>query len=195
MAGLTKMHNMKAVEFISNIFSWICHQEPSRSIFTTNTPLLCARCSGIYTGALFWLVGLWSLSGKHKSVLKIPYIAFMIVLVGLTPMEFLLEKVGLDGGNWFRYWLGILSGIGLMGLCHLQFYTTTGKPKEIPQNITYLVRMVFLCAICAFVTIYLYAENTATSLVLPALACIGFVVFVSNLAISIFRLFFSNRNT
>ena len=87
---------MKSVEFISNMFSWFCHQELSRSVFTASAPLLCARCSGIYTGAMFWFVGVLSFPNKQKFVQKYPYIVFLIILAALTPIEFLLEGIGLE---------------------------------------------------------------------------------------------------
>ena len=183
---------MKSVEFISNLFSWFCHQEPSRSVFTTSVPLLCARCSGIYTGALFWLVERLSIPSKGKSVQKYPYIVFMFILAALTPMEFLFEKMGFDGGNWFRYWFGILTGIGLMGLCRLPYYSHVGQSRRRPSN---LIRVVFLCGTCSLAAICIFANSLALSFVLPTFACLGFIVFVSNLALSIFRLFIGNRNT
>lgn len=176
------------------MFSWFCHQEPSRSVFTTGVPLLCARCSGIYTGALFWFVGVLNFPINYKSLQKYPYIVFMIVLAVLTPTAFLLERIGLDGGNWLRYWFGIFTGIGLMGLCRLTYYFHVGKPRRRPSSNTYLIRLAFLCGACSLIAICISANNYTLAFVLPALACLGFIVFISNVALSVFRLFIGNHN-
>jgi uncharacterized membrane protein len=70
----------------------ICHQIPARTIHIDGTPLpLCARCTGIYLGALIGLVGL-TLWGRYRFV-GLPSLAVLITLIGFIGI------MGIDGVN------------------------------------------------------------------------------------------------
>ena len=70
----------------------ICHQLPARTFDIDGVPLpLCARCTGIYLGALLGLVGL-TVSGRYRYV-ALPSAPILIFLVGFIAI------MGIDGVN------------------------------------------------------------------------------------------------
>jgi uncharacterized membrane protein len=101
----------------------ICHQIPARTIHIDGTPLpLCARCTGIYLGALMGLTGL-TLLGRYRST------EFPPTLVLLTLVSF-IAIMGFDGinsyltlfpnaphlyepQNWLRLTTGTLNGLAM----------------------------------------------------------------------------------
>ena len=101
----------------------ICHQIPARTIHIDNTPLpLCARCTGIYLGALVGLTGL-TLLGRYRST------EFPPTLVLFTLVSF-IGIMGFDGvnsyltlfpnapylyqpQNWLRLTTGTLNGLAM----------------------------------------------------------------------------------
>ncbi len=101
----------------------ICHQIPERSFHMAGHQLpLCARCTGIYMGALagFVLMMLW---GRQRSV-SLPPVSITLALIGFIVM------MGVDGvnsyltffpnmphlyepQNWLRLTTGTLEGLAL----------------------------------------------------------------------------------
>ena len=78
----------------------ICHQIPDRTIHIDGTPLpLCARCTGIYLGALMGLTGL-ALLKRYRST------EFPPTLVLLTVVSF-IAVMGFDGINSYFTLLGL----------------------------------------------------------------------------------------
>jgi len=70
----------------------ICHQIPSHTIHIGGVPLpLCARCTGIYLGALLAIVGL-TVVGRYRYV-ALPSTPILILLVGFIGI------MGIDGVN------------------------------------------------------------------------------------------------
>lgn len=70
----------------------ICHQIPGRTIHIDGTPLpLCARCTGIYLGALLGIVGL-ILTGRYRTV-ALPTLPVLLTLIGFIVL------LGIDGIN------------------------------------------------------------------------------------------------
>jgi len=70
----------------------ICHQIPSHSIHIDGVSLpLCARCTGIYLGALLAIVGL-TVVGRYRYV-ALPSTPILILLVGFIGI------MGIDGVN------------------------------------------------------------------------------------------------
>jgi uncharacterized membrane protein len=70
----------------------ICHQIPSRTFHIDGRPLpLCARCTGIYLGALMGVVGL-TLSKRYRAV-GLPGTPVLLTLVGFIGL------MGFDGVN------------------------------------------------------------------------------------------------
>ncbi|MBN1993867.1 MAG: DUF2085 domain-containing protein [Anaerolineae bacterium] len=70
----------------------ICHQIPGRTIHIDGHPLpLCARCTGIYLGALLGLVGL-TLFRRYRAV-GLPALPVLLTLIGF------IMVMGIDGLN------------------------------------------------------------------------------------------------
>ncbi len=101
----------------------ICHQIPARTFHVNGTPLpLCARCTGIYLGALMGFVGM-TLLGRRRSV-ELPPTFVLLTLVGFIGL------MGIDGinsyltffpnaphlyepQNWLRLTTGTLHGLAM----------------------------------------------------------------------------------
>ncbi|MEW5956725.1 MAG: DUF2085 domain-containing protein [Chloroflexota bacterium] len=101
----------------------ICHQIPERTIHLNGTPLpLCARCTGIYLGALMGLAGL-TLMRRYKWT-ELPPTPVLLTLVGF------IAVMGFDGinsylslfpraphlyqpQNWLRLMTGTLDGLAM----------------------------------------------------------------------------------
>lgn len=101
----------------------ICHQIPHRTIHIDGTPLpLCARCTGIYLGALMGLTGL-TLAKRYRST-ELPPTLILLTLVAFIAI------MGFDGvnsylaffpqaphlyepQNWLRLTTGTLNGLSM----------------------------------------------------------------------------------
>jgi uncharacterized membrane protein len=101
----------------------ICHQIPARTLHIHDYPLpLCARCTGIYLGALIGVAGLLLLKRRHAAGL--PSSAIMVILVSFIMI------MGFDGinsylsffpkmpylyepQNWLRLTTGTLHGLAI----------------------------------------------------------------------------------
>lgn len=90
-----------------------CHRMPSRSIWIAAVPMgLCARCSGVYLGAvLLLLVGL---RAGDRTMLP-PRVAIACVL-SLLADGMLQHLLLYDSGNGWRLFTGFLYGAGVAGL-------------------------------------------------------------------------------
>lgn len=104
----------------------ICHQIPARTFVIGGVPLpLCARCTGIYLGALLGIAGMAAL-GRQKSV-ELPPTPVLVVLVGFIGL------MGIDGvnsyltffpraphlyepQNWLRLTTGTLNGLAMAAI-------------------------------------------------------------------------------
>ena len=101
----------------------ICHQIPARTFHIDGEPLpLCARCTGIYLGALLGLVGL-TLTGRWRAVslpglpVLLPLVSF-IVLMGIdginSYLSFFPKAPHLyQPQNWLRLTTGTFHGLAL----------------------------------------------------------------------------------
>jgi uncharacterized membrane protein len=101
----------------------ICHQIPARTLHIGGVPLpLCARCSGIYLGALLGILGAIGL-GRQQAV-ELPPTPVLVLLVGFIGL------MGVDGvnsyltffpqlphlyepQNWLRLTTGTLNGLAM----------------------------------------------------------------------------------
>jgi uncharacterized membrane protein len=100
----------------------ICHQIPARTIHIDGTPLpLCARCTGIYLGALMGLTGLTLL--KRYRFSELPPTRLLLVLVafiaimgfdGINSYFALLRLPHLyEPQNWLRVTTGTFNGLAM----------------------------------------------------------------------------------
>lgn len=100
----------------------ICHQIPDRTIHIAGTPLpLCARCTGIYLGALMGLVGM-SLLKRYRSTEFPPTLVLGLLVSFIAVMGFdgvnsyltLLNAPHLyEPQNWLRLTTGTFNGLAL----------------------------------------------------------------------------------
>ncbi len=104
----------------------ICHQIPARTIHIDGTPLpLCARCTGIYLGAMLGLGGMFLLGRRYST--ELPPTPVLVTLVGFIGL------MGIDGvnsyltffpraphlyepHNWLRLTTGTLNGLAMSAL-------------------------------------------------------------------------------
>ncbi len=101
----------------------ICHQIPARTFFIDGYPLpLCARCTGIYLGALMGLAGLHLL--KRRCAIDLPPTAILVTLVtfilimgfdGVNSYLSFFPKVPrlYEPQNWLRLTTGTLHGLAI----------------------------------------------------------------------------------
>jgi uncharacterized membrane protein len=104
----------------------ICHQLPSRTIHIDHTPLpLCARCTGIYLGALFGVGGIAFL-GRQRAINFPPRpIVFVLVsFIGLMGIDGVNSYLSFFPGtlqlyepqNWLRLTTGTLYGLAISAI-------------------------------------------------------------------------------
>lgn len=104
----------------------VCHQLPARSFHLAGQPLpLCARCTGIYLGTLFGIVGMILMRRHHST--ELPPTALLLTLLTFTVL------MGVDGinsylsffpklphlyepQNWLRLTTGTLHGLTMSAL-------------------------------------------------------------------------------
>ncbi len=113
--------------FLYKIYSQVCHQSPQRSFFLLGEKLgVCSRCTGIYTGALFFSL----LSFKFRPPLRASSVGLLLSPLILGKF---MEKLTGFSSNWERFFTGlfpgILLGMGLLyGLEDLERRKNEGRP-------------------------------------------------------------------
>ena len=136
----------------------ICHQIPERTFFFNNHPLpLCARCSGIYLGAMVGFVGL--LIAGRRRVGELPPGRVLLILGGF------IVVMGIDGvnsyltffpnvphlyepQNWLRLATGMLNGLALSLIVYPVFnYTLWHNTERRPSIQAPWELIPFLCTI------------------------------------------------
>ncbi len=98
-------HLLIALPFLKKSYSLVCHQQPAKLIlFDGGETLTCARCTGIYAGALISaFVFLFS------SKLKLPGIKFLFI-----PVIFMLADIFLYSVHIYSYSKNIAFITGLL---------------------------------------------------------------------------------
>ncbi len=101
----------------------VCHQIASHSLFLAGHQMpLCARCSGIYLGALtalLLLTVLHPLAGALPAPRLMPMLSFMFSTMVLDGINSTLQSLPgatalYETTNWLRLITGVLAGIALM---------------------------------------------------------------------------------
>lgn len=91
-------------------FSFICHQNPDRSFHITGHSLaVCARCTGIYIGALIGIFAFPFSVGRLNDYS--PWKAWLLFALGLNLMEFILSSLNLVSSLIFRAGAGMTLGL------------------------------------------------------------------------------------
>ena len=101
---ISSSDNLMAKFLLSKIYSTVCHQESAKCISISGSSMLvCARCAGIYTGALTaGLIGL---------ILIVPSISRRICMLSLMP---LLIDVFFTFTGVYNYSQGMAFATGLI---------------------------------------------------------------------------------
>ncbi len=104
---------------ITQFFSFVCHQDSTRSLWIAGAPVaLCARCLGTYCGAA---AGAW-VRMSHARALR-----FLAVAVALNALDVLAGIAGVHGsGPGVRLVLGGALGAATAGL------VVNAAPKPFP---------------------------------------------------------------
>lgn len=111
-SSLLFIRNLTLLLLIKNFYGSICHQIENRCFFINEKPLfLCARCTGIFTGALIFLAIL-SLNKRLRNFFdKIPY---KIILIFILPMslDWIINfTFKIETTNFVRFLTGIIFSI------------------------------------------------------------------------------------
>ncbi len=91
-----------------SLFAIVCHQQPERSLWLAGSPLaVCARCSGIYFGALLGL--LLQLPARRRLLLP---------ALGLLVLDWITEAAGVrEPWVGVRWTTGCLAGMAGAAVC------------------------------------------------------------------------------
>jgi uncharacterized membrane protein len=149
----------------------VCHQIPARSFHLAGQPLpLCARCTGIYLGALLGIVGM-TLMRRYHSV-ELPPAAILITLLAFTGL------MGIDGvnsylsffpglpylyepQNWLRLTTGALHGLAMSALVFPVMnggFWHPGRVKAEPVIKNFKELLLFLIGVSGIILIVLWEQ-------------------------------------
>ena len=90
------------------LFSFVCHQQPERSLWLAGAPMaVCARCAGIYFGALLGL--LLRVPGRR---------VLLLTALGLLALDGISEAAGIRP-SWdaIRWSTGCFAGMAGAAVC------------------------------------------------------------------------------
>jgi len=125
-----------ASAFVYKVFAALCHQMPARSFSLAGGPLaVCARCEGLYVGALFGLL-LYPLVRALASA-NAPRRAWLFLAVAPTAVDFALGFFGVwENTHWSRFLTALPAGAacafyvvpGFVGMC-AEGFRRRGAPR------------------------------------------------------------------
>src|SRR3989344_7747202 len=103
---------------MEEILSLVCHQDANRSL-SSETCLLCSRCSGFYIGVtcviLFLLI--LSLMKGIRNDINVETLVLSGVMIVISPLQMMLEQYfDILNSNTLRYMLGVATGSAVMWL-------------------------------------------------------------------------------
>jgi uncharacterized membrane protein len=126
-------------------FHVVCHQMPERSFHLWGFPLaVCARCFGLYVGALAGIAVYPLARGVWRK--DLPARTWLILGALPTTVDFALGFFGLwENTHWSRFSTALLAGAvtafylvpGVVDLCLAGF----GRPKGVPRSHTDVVNL------------------------------------------------------
>ena len=169
----------------------ICHRIDLRSFHLGDRPLpLCARCTGIYLGALLGMAALGA-AGRTRAG-GLPTRRVLVALFGFTAL------MGLDGANsyltlfpsaphlyqpqnWLRLITGSLNGLTLAGLIVPVFNQTLWKNWETRPALADFRELGGLVALAAVVVVLVLSENDVVLYPLALLSAVGVVALLTAL--------------
>lgn len=182
----------------------ICHQLPERTFFINGQPLpLCARCTGIYLGALAGLAGLLILKRQRATQLPAP--------TALLPLILFTLIMGVDGvnsyltffpnaphlyepQNWLRLTTGTFHGLTMIAILYPVVSESLweygyGNPEPVIKNLKELALLILGAVIVILVVMSRYSWMLY---ILTFVSTLG-VLFMLSLINTVFALFLTRR--
>ncbi|WP_147205549.1 DUF2085 domain-containing protein [Segetibacter aerophilus] len=168
-----------------SFFSLLCHQMPSRSPQCLGQVFpLCSRCAGLYFGVLSTYVYIFS----SKQLINF----FIDKKAGLI-LTLLILPLFVDGvANFFALWstpplvrsiTGLLTGITLP--LFLMFIQNAESEKHLLNGLNFLHVFVPLIISSAFIFLLTITTSLFIFHLLTVIVAIGFVLFFSNMIITL----------
>jgi uncharacterized membrane protein len=132
----------------------ICHRIPSHSLVVNGRPLpLCARCSGIFLGAMIAVGSFWLVRRRHS---ELPPLRVVLVLLGFSAimvLDGLNSYIGLlpfgqsvyAPTNTARLLTGTLHGLTIGTIAYpiaVGTFFRTGRPEPVLKNLPELSALV-----------------------------------------------------
>jgi len=119
----------------------ICHQYPSHSFFVAGQQLpLCARCTGIYLGALMGLAGFFLLGRQRATGFPpVPILAILVGFIGIMALDginSLLTDIPnaphlYEPQNWLRLVTGTFHGLAMISILYPAVSETMWHPARV----------------------------------------------------------------
>ncbi len=165
----------------------VCHRIPSHSFIIDGSQLpLCARCTGMYMGALISLV-YQSRLGKHgglpsKKILAV--LAFFLVAFGLDGVNSYLHLIPhapslYTPQNWLRLVTGTGMGIGMGAMLLPVFNQTIWKDWDNTRLLSTWRQLIEIVLIAAVVDLLVLSNNPLLLYPLALLSALTVVVLLS----------------
>lgn len=169
----------------------VCHRIDARSFHLGDRPLpLCARCSGIYLGALLGLVTMGALGRGRAGGL--PRRGLLLALFGF------IAAMGVDGvnsylhffpdaphlyepQNWLRLTTGTFNGLALSALVYPIFNQTLWKHWQARPVLGHVRELGLLAALGLIVIGLVLTENPLVLYPLALLSAVGVVALLTAL--------------
>ncbi len=119
----------------------ICHQYPSHSFFVAGKQLpLCARCTGIYLGALLGLAGFFLLGRQRAAGFPpVPILAILVGFIGIMALDGINSMLAdipnvphlYEPQNWLRLVTGTFHGLAMISILYPAVSETVWHPSRI----------------------------------------------------------------
>lgn len=183
----------------------ICHQLPARTFFLNDQPLpLCARCTGIYLGALTALASIFLLKRQRAIYLPPPPVLFPLICFTLilgvdgvnSYMTFFPNAPHLyEPQNWLRLATGAFHGVTMMLILYPVVSESLWEPgycRPIPVVENLKEFTLFLVGPLVVIAVVLYARGTILLYVLTVLSSGGVLLMLSMIN-TVFALFLTRR--
>ena len=166
----------------------VCHQSPAHSfhVYDRSMPL-CARCTGMYLGALIALV--LQFSKRNERMNAFPK-AYFLVFFGLFLLGFAIdgfnslfaERFGLhlyDTQNWMRLITGLGVGWGMGALAGAAFHQTVWMQSKNEAFFAHPIQLVWLILWSAVPAAGLILGIPAITAIVSVIAAVGVPIFLS----------------
>ncbi len=169
----------------------VCHRIDGRSFLLGDRQLpLCARCTGMYLGALLGVVGMLALGRGRAGLMPSRWV--MVALFGFMAL------MGIDGlnsyshffpglphlyepQNWLRLSTGLLNGLFLAGLTFPVLNQTLWKNWQARPVLGNFRELALLVGAAAVVVALVLSDNVVVLYPLAILSVVGVLVLVVSL--------------